>query len=76
MCQNYDLFAVEDIDHLVMQCPFYQVRIGSMYEEIYSRCPNIRNVFENNPAGVFAWLIVKSVTEVDFVEACAMWETS
>ena len=36
VCQGCDLYALEDIHHLVIQCPgFYDIRI-QMYEDIFS----------------------------------------
>ena len=36
VCQGCDLYVLEDIHHLVIQCPgFYDIRI-QMYEDIFS----------------------------------------
>ena len=40
MCILCDLGAIEDIRHVVMQCPYHIAKGTSMYSEIDRICPN------------------------------------
>ena len=35
-----------------------------------------RIVFENNPSEVLSWMIGKIIDEIDYDEACRVWEIS
>ena len=43
-----DMYCIEDILHIINQCPYYEEERASMYEEIYKRCPNAKKTFEEN----------------------------
>ena len=42
------MYCIEDILHIINQCPYYEEERASMYEEIYKRCPNAKKTFEEN----------------------------
>ena len=71
LCQNCDLYAQEDIEHIIMQCPRYQKRSEIMFKEIFARCPNV--CFESNPSQIFGWIIGKQMDNVEYEELCNMW---
>ena len=47
-CAMCDMFRVEDIFHLTIQCPHHQHKMENMYEEIYRMCPNAKLTFKQN----------------------------
>ena len=64
-CIECDLFAKEDLTHIVMQCPAYHDSGIKMYDELYGLCEDIRDIFRNDPKNVFFWLIGKNMPDKD-----------
>ena len=47
-CTNCDLYCIEDVCHIVTQCPFYQDDREMMYDEIFRRCPSVKDVLSED----------------------------
>ena len=72
-CEMCNMFCVEDIFHLIMQCPHFESDINDMYEEIYRSCPNARLTFEQNQGEVFYFLLGRRIPEWDEQEMICLW---
>ena len=48
-CERCDLYALEDMFHILMQCPYFCDQRIEMYEKIYLSQPKAREIFENDP---------------------------
>ena len=47
-CINCDMYCIEDVMHILTQCPFYQEDRNEMYKEIFVKCPNAEEFFEKD----------------------------
>ena len=72
-CMRYGLLG-EVITRLRSDSPIVSKKAWS--DIVWGKAWMLEDTFWHPSPGVFAWLIGKSVTEVDFFEACAMWEIS
>ena len=45
-CTMCNMYCIEDILHLLTQCPFYHEDRDNMYKEIFKECPNAAKSFE------------------------------
>ena len=64
MCSNCDLYLVEDLYHIIMQCPSTEAYMNDMLKNIVDIDESIKSEFENNPSEVFGWLIGKNIPNV------------
>ena len=44
-CTMCNLYCIEDIIHIISQCPYYHKERTEMYNEIYRKCPKAKDVF-------------------------------
>ena len=58
-CERCDLYAREDMFHILMQCPYFCDERTEMYEKIYLNQPKVKEIFEDDPPSVFSWLLGK-----------------
>ena len=52
-----DLYALEDINHVVMQCPFMVEIRTKMFNDIESILPEFDKMCQEHPSEVFGWLL-------------------
>ena len=45
LCEICDLYIVESIQHMIMQCPGVYKERESMFNQIYENIPSLRNIF-------------------------------
>ena len=64
-CTNCDQYCVEDIVHIIMQCPYYQRDRDEMYDEMYNKCPNAMNVLDKESFNVAYYLLGKKMDSID-----------
>ena len=75
-CENCYLYVVEDMYHLLMQCPHFHDRRKKMYEDIYKKVPEVEEIFRKDPPMVFAWLLGREIEECPPVAMLEVWRIS
>ena len=75
-CSNCDMYCIEDILHIISQCPFYYNEQSAMIEAIYRYCPNVRGIFEEDPANVPYYLLGREVPSCSDDEMMCLWSIS
>ena len=75
-CTNCDMYRVEDILHIITQCPYYHNDHVLMYEEIYSKCPNVKRNFEEDEANTPYYLLGRKVPLCSDEEMVCLWSIS
>ena len=63
-CELCDLYVVENIFHLLMQCPGMHDEQEAMYDQIYRNAPEIRKIFTDEPSNVFFWLLGRNIPDI------------
>ena len=63
-CTNCDLYCIEDINHIVAQCPFYQADRELMYDEIFRKCPNVKEILDEDSSNIIYYLLGKNINSV------------
>ena len=71
-----ELYALENIHHIVMQCPGFYNLMVQMYEEIEALNGGISLRFEEEPSQVFHWLLGYGIEGVDTSDLWMLWKTS
>ena len=56
-CERCDHYALENIQHITMQCPAYSKEREEMFGRINNECPNVSTLMEENPPMNFAWMM-------------------
>ena len=72
-CIMCSMYCIEDIIHILTQCPYYHDDRNKMYEEIFKRCPNARRTFEGNTKDVPYYLLGQRIPEWDDEEMLCLW---
>ena len=75
-CSKCDMFCIEDILHIVTQCPHYSNDQISMYEEIYRKCPNMKRIFEEYTESIPYFLLGREVPSCSNEEMVCLWKIS
>ena len=75
-CEKCDLFAQENIHHIVMQCPGYSDLRVQMYEVIKNECGAVDQMFAENPSKVFWCLLGSDMEGVNVSDLQILWKTS
>ena len=75
-CELCDLYAPENIFHLLMQCPHFQDSRKEMYGMIYLIHPQVKTVLENEPQSVFSWRIGRTIEGIDHEIMQEVWTIS
>ena len=65
MCPNCDMFITEDLFHIIMQCPYNEVKISETLKRITDLGTDVKDAFKEKPEEVFNWLIGKSIPNID-----------
>ena len=72
-CTNCDLYCIEDVCHIVTQCPFYQDDREMMYDEIFRRCPSVKDVLREDHSNILYYLLGKKIKVVGDEEMLCFW---
>ena len=72
-CIRCDQYCIEDITHIIMQCPGYNDERILMFNEIYDECPNARGVFESNSGNILYYLLGRDIPTLDDNEMFSLW---
>ena len=51
-CSKCDMYCIEDIIHIISQCPFYHNDQSVMFGGIYRNCPNVKRIFDEDKVNV------------------------
>ena len=72
-CERCDLSELENIRHLIMQCPAYEESRIQMYKDLYGIGNNVRECIESSPAEVLSWLLGGRIEGVDEQDMIDFW---
>ena len=75
-CINCDMYRVEEMLHIITQCPYYHNDHVLVYEEIYSKCPNVKRAFEEDETNTPYYLLGQKVTLCSDEEMVCLWSIS
>ena len=64
LCEICDLYIVESIQHMIMQCPGVYKERESMFNQIYENIPSLRNIFSEQPSKELFWLLGRPVGDI------------
>ena len=68
MCQRCSLGVVENLYHLIMQCPDMVDIRYAMYEQLDLWVPNLSRKIKESPQDAFSWLIGKSMVDLSALD--------
>ena len=60
-CIMCDMYSIEDIIHLLTQCPYYRKDRDMMYAEIFRECPNAMKSFKENRGEIPYFLLGRGI---------------
>ena len=72
-CTNCEMYCLEDIHHIVMQCPYYQCDRNDMYDEINKNCPNVKVLLEGDSTNILYYLLGRKLTPICDEEMLFFW---
>ena len=72
-CSDCDLFQVEDLFHVIMQCPGKDKLRRDMYLELTQVNDQLEEIFADKPQDVFGWLIGKPIESLDRYDMHNVW---
>ena len=70
-CTRCEMYCIEDILHIITQCPHFHDEQTRMYEEITKMCPNVQREIEKDNANAPYYLLGKIVPSCDDKEILA-----
>ena len=76
ICELCDMYTVENIFHLIMQCPGMYDEQVEMYNQIYLCAPVIRRMFAEEPQNVFFWLLGRNIPDLSKIDHLALRRTA
>ena len=75
-CIRCEMFEIENINHMLMQCPAVEVQITEMYCSLYSLDARIEPLMQSNPSLVLDWLLGGAINELDEQVMTNFWITA
>ena len=72
-CTNCEMYCVEDIMHIITQCPFYYNDQVTMYKEVARKCPNVHNEIVKDNINAPFYLLGKKVPSCSDEELLCFW---
>ena len=70
------MFEIENINHILMQCPAVEAQRTDMYHALYSLDARIEPLMENNPSLVLGWLLGGAIDVLNEQVMSEFWITS
>ena len=64
ICELCNMYAVENIHHLLMQCPGLHKEQEGMYENLYRNITEIAQKSGDEPRSVFFWLLGRDIPDL------------
>ena len=65
MCSYCSTYVIEDLFHIIMQCPFNEAKMKLTLKCISDIDVKIKTAFEESSNEVFNWLIGKYIPNID-----------
>ena len=72
-CDKCEMYAVEDIFHILMQCPFFQNDMKELYAEIRLVTPNLLEEMDKDNSTAIYHLLGKPFENAPWEEQVKMW---
>ena len=72
-CNNCDLYAEENIRHILMQCPALENDRAKMYDKLYNIDLKVKAVISENPHKVFLWLLGGNIEDLEAEIMIRFW---
>ena len=72
-CTNCDLYAEENIRHILMQCPALENDRVILYDKLYNIDEKIQVMIYENPHKVFLWLLGGNIEYLDIEIMTRFW---
>ena len=76
ICELCDMYTVENIFHLMMQCPEMYDGQVEMYNQICVCALVIRRKFAEEPRNVFFWLLGRNIPDFNEIDHLALRRTA
>ena len=76
MCSECDMYVLENIYHLVMQCPMHENDRVTMYDALYDFDPSLRDRFSDSPEKVLYWLLGREIDGENDAYMIEFWRIS
>ena len=73
MCNRCDLGCIEDVKHLIMQCPYFEAKRARMYEEIKQLNTDELNEVQSNTQEIFYVILGKHPSDAHFENMIQFW---
>ena len=75
-CNMCDLYATENIEHIILQCPAVNDIRVKMYQDINRLVPSFEIECRQHPGQIVPWLLGRQPTNIRFEEMEFVWEIS
>ena len=72
-CPNWDMYLVENVHHMIMQCPSHVVARRAVYDGLYEYDPYLETIFSESPDRVFHWLLGGVIPGMSEGYMCGVW---
>ena len=72
-CNLCDMYVVESLFHITMQCPYFVNERNIMYNDIYAVDNRIRDIFKQYPELTFRYIIGKCIPGIEYDTMCQVW---
>ena len=76
MCTNCEMGVVENVYHMVLQCPFTEDIRRAMFDDMASYVTEFSNRVKDNPSNTLAWLLGRTMEEIEAHTMCTGLEIS
>ena len=73
ICSECDMYVVENIYHVIMQCPVHENDRVHLYDALYNFDPSLRGIFSANPEKVLFWLLGQEMDGADELYMFNFW---
>ena len=77
-CIMCNMYCIQDIMHIINQCPYYVTERNGMYERIlvYRECPSVKKILENETRLVPYYVLGRRVVGVNDEDIICLWGKS
>ena len=73
MCSECDMYVLEDIFHIVMQCPIREMDRVKIYDDLYEYDPTLKDKFSVSPEKVLYWLLGRDIEDASEAYMLGFW---
>ena len=75
-CIHCDLYRIEDIIHIITQCPHYQAEFNDLVKEIHRKWPKAMQIFNDNQQDIVYYLLGMNIPGFEDNEMIELWTIS